>query len=692
MTLSFRKLASSDGTLADADAGESRSLRGRWLDADRGLLAGILEQKLSVVARGRGRTQLAEILHWIELLNDECAPCAVAVAHRLEQLLSHLDSGGFARWILSGLRLYGGDPKRLGAYFRLEDARAVEALHGESAADDLAESIPSLTLLLKGLSSRDVILQPRKQAVLNAPPLRPILTGRHLLLPDGYTTLDGVDRYRIYRAAVAHACAHLLYSVPGRAVAALKPLGVAVVSAIEDARVERLLVKGLPGVRGWFLEFLAKDIDPSSLDFSSLIARMSRALLDDRYEDGNYWVNKARELFGSEERSSGLADYDAFRKLASILANDLGQMRVRFNPQQYAVPAVYRDDNSFLWDFGDPQTPPSESQELHVTGVALEYRPADASQGDSSANEPRMAQEEPLARCTYPEWDYRIQLRRRDWCTVVEKRPVWRASHALIRGERDAAAAPLVPLVRSRRLSRSRRIRRQWEGEDIDLNAAIEVLVERRLNLAPDGRLFMRPGSEERVSSILVLLDLSESANDRIAGSMRSILDVEKQAALILAQASLQGRDRIAIHGFSSNTRSEVNYFRLLDFGAAFDAASANVIQSVQADYSTRMGAALRHAVSFLSQEPADQRAIVVVTDGAPSDVDVFDAGYLVEDARVAVQEAQRAAVRCLCVAVDPQADSYVKKIFGWRNYRIVEDPETLPKHLSDLYSRLTAR
>lgn len=663
----------------------------RWLKPKMAALRDSPTHKRLTSTDAKDRAQTHEVIRWIELLHAEDARCALAVVQRLEYVLSLVDSDGLSRWILSGLRCYPLEPKRLVNYFRLEDPRSIEALHAEATTDNLEQSLPSLTILLKGLSGFDITLQPRAQSVLNAPALRPVLTRSHLLLPDSYTHLDGSDRYRIYRAAAAHAAAHLLYSVPARLSNTLKPMGIAVVSAIEDARVEGLLVQDLPGVQRWFSEFLGRDVDPLKLDFVSLIARMSRVLHDDRCTDDNFWVNKARELFQAEVNRSGLQDYAAFRRIASILANDLGQMRVRFNPQQYAVPSVYRDDHSFLWDYGEPQVPPSEMQELHQTSVRLETEIVKAHPQDQDAVEPLSSAENQVSKYLYDEWDYRLEIRRPDWCTITDQVVEYKGRSPYSEASHAAAQPTLLPLVRTRRLSRSRRMRRQWEGEEIDLNAAIDIQVERRMDLAPDGRLFMRSGQQDRVSSVLILLDLSESANDRVGGCMQSILDMEKQSALMLARSTVRVSDRLAIHGFSSNTRAGVNYFRLLNFGEPLNARAEQAIQSVQAEYSTRLGAALRHAASFFADEPSDQHAIVVITDGAPSDVDVFDSKYLIEDARSAVLEARKNAINCFGMVLDARADAYVKRIFGWLNYRIVDNPKTLPHHLSRLYSRLTS-
>lgn len=651
-----------------------------------------LDGKLARLEEGTGGAQATAALQWLVQLNEEDAPSAQAVSERLDQLMGHVDAAGLQRWILTGLRMFPRDVQRQRGYFRLDDPAAVQALLSEASAPALHRAMPSLALTLEGLCGRRLALQARAQTQLHGPPLRSALTGSHLLLPDSYTMLDGADRYQLYRAAVAHAAAHLLHSTPQRPAAALKPMGVAVVSAIEDARVERLLWRDLPGVRGWFLAFLQHSPDRADLGFAALLARMSRALADDQYPDDNFWVDKARRLFHDEMTRSGLEDYDAFRRLASVLANDLGQMRVRFNPQQYAVPTAYRDDNTFLWDFGDPPTPPDEHQDLHVQALAIERQPrAGARPHPPDVTEPQAGDAEELGRFSYPEWDHRIGVVRADWCTVVERRPAWRFAAPPAESAHTPAALPPVVLSPARRLSRTRRLRRQWEGDDLDLNAAIEVLVDRRLHLAPEARLFMRPGSEERRSSVLVLLDLSESTNDPVPGTDWSFLDVEKQAALLLANALTRSSDRLAIHGFASNTRAEIHYYRMLDFGRVLDARSASMIGSVQAAFSTRVGAAIRHAVSCLQGEPSERRAVLLVTDGAPSDVDVFEPRYLVEDAAAAVAEAARSGIRCACVAVDQQADAYVKRIFGWRNYRIVDAPASLPRHLSDLYGRLTS-
>lgn len=550
----------------------------------------------------------------------------------------------------------------------------------------LASLLPSLNWLGTGLLARPITVV---ESTTGARSQRTIITREQILLSEKALENGFDSAASLYRASVAHAVAHLLFSSLQQPARLLKPMSQAVVSAVEDARVERLLAKRYPGVTTWFFDQLPSMPDAGNFSFEALLSRMDRALADADYSDDNFWVNKARRLFDETESRNGLEDSAAFRAMASILANDLGQMRVRFDPQHYVVPAAYRDDNSILWHYEE------DSQEEQQSISAPQSVPKKAlepeRQKSETTQEVRAEEEIELSRTLYAEWHHKLTLWRRDWCTVVEKVPLLSSEKLRRANPQLHQSFSPVSLHRVKRLSRRERLRRQWEGEDIDLNAAIEVLVDRRLGLQPEHRFFTRPGSETGASSILILLDLSESTNDLSVTRGVSLLDIEKQAAFLLAQATQNTQDTMAVHGFNSNSRSEVSYYRLLEWGEPLNDHAQNRLASVAARHSTRLGAAIRHATSHLLTQPDRNRALLVITDGAPSDVDVFDADYLVEDSRMAVQQANRAGIRTFCLAVDPKADHYVRRIFGWRDHGIATDASHLLVQLQRAFVRLAA-
>lgn len=544
-----------------------------------------------------------------------------------------------------------------------------------------AHRLAALGALLQGLSGRGIPVQAQAAGLHASAIVRPVLGAGHLLLPQAEPwglapssdAPSGCGLWRLQRAAVAHATAHLLYSTRGASPGQLKPMGLAVASALEDARVEALLAQRFPGVRAWFQEC---DLAPAwrqGTDFLALIARLGWALRNAQCHDTNTWVRKAVTLFEQARRTHGLEDGAAFRRIASLLANDLGQMRLRFNDRTYAVPEPWRDDNSYLWQHAATQE--------DATDTLCTPPPPPAPSSPAGAS-PTAGPASTVAHYRYPEWDYRLQRHRPAWCTVIEQAfaPSFHGAHL--------APGPRLALRHIPRAHRARRIPRQPEGEDIDLNAAIETLVERQTGLQPEGHVFTRPGRSERRCSLLLLLDLSASANDIAARSGRTVLALEKEAALLLAGAALHHGDRIAVHGFCSDTRHAVHYQRLLEFGAPLHSVVAP-LHSARAAYSTRMGAALRHATQCMARETANHRAIVLMTDGEPSDIDVFDPQLLRQDTRAAVREAHRYGVDCYCLAFGASVPTSLSQFFTRGHYRIARTAEQLPGSLIDLYQKI---
>lgn len=604
----------------------------------------------------------------------------------LGTLLSQLDVAGIRRWVLTGFRLYPNHPAKLDAYFRLEDTAAAHYILAEAHGISFERSRHFLELFLAGFGQQGIELRSRLQVSLNAPALRPVISDAMLALPDRYLALESGSRDDIYRAAAAHALAHLQFSPRHQPAGKRKPLLLTILSLIEDARVERLMVLRYPGLRSLWQRFHVASGAAGDLDFASLSSRLARALHQPDYEDQNHWVNKGRELF--EAAVHNLEDYTAFVEVGSILANDLGQMRVRFNPQQYVVQPAYRDDHSFLWEYEvDPlDAPPEES----MPQQSMQLEPSEA------GVEQQVIRISPIeveagSRWTYPEWDYKNEMLRERWTTVIDKSDSDKSMRLLVGRERSKLQSVSLD-TRGRFLDRAVHLRRQPEGDDLDLNAVIETRISQQAHLAPDPRIFQRPGKRRRHASILLLLDLSESTNDAVLGTFVSILDIEKRAAKLLGESIDLNYDRLAIDGFCSDGREKVYYFRMKDFDEPFGSSQQQALVSRQGALSTRMGAALRHAGSRLASEPTEKKILLLVTDGEPSDIDVTDQEYLIEDARHAVNNLTVEGITAFCLTLDQRADTYVKTIFGTWNYQIVNKAMTLPHQLRQALSRLAAR
>jgi nitric oxide reductase NorD protein len=512
---------------------------------------------------------------------------------------------------------------------------------------------------------------------------RTALTNSAILLP---TQMPAANWRLFGDAAVAHAIGHLRYSTLGRPVGTRAPMMVAMLSLIEDARVERLMMREYPGLRALWGAFHRAGGEPheKGLTFAALAERLTLALHDPTYRDPHHWVEKGRLLV--DAIGEDFQEVSRFNEAASILANDLGQMRVRFDPQSYLVEPAYRDDNTFLWRFDEEEAVEAVVQAKGDQAQGIAEAGSDSGNGESegdAANEPEAV---PLL---YPEWNYKSLVLREDWVRVVEGRPLQFSPV-------DIAAMPPrkmhgVCRVRYRQTFSTHRIRRQADGDELDLDALVTHVIAQRSGGEPDGNVYTRLGRRPREASVLLLLDLSASTGRRIDGTQVRLVDCEREAAEQAIAAFDGDHRRIALHGFASNGRTEVRYLRLKDFGQPYNEEDRRRLWALQPTWSTRFGAALRHAGRCLTPEASPSKTIILITDGEPSDIDVFDPRYLVEDARNAVDMLATRGIRTQCVSVDPQAHAAICEIFGRRNCVSVERTTRLVDVLPDLLARAFA-
>jgi nitric oxide reductase activation protein len=438
------------------------------------------------------------------------------------------------------------------------------------------------------------------------------------------------------------------------------------------------------------------------------MARLSRALIDEEYRDEAAFVMKGRTLFWENLRR--LSDPELSREIGGLLGNDLGQMRVQFNFKTYLIEPAYRDDNQFLWDMGEPGRQQSEDQEAVFQAAklsaedegertdALEQAGGEAEQKDTeqaeTGNREEVERAQPWAQpYYYDEWDYITGMDRPAWCTLLEKAaPAGdpRKIDAILRRNEETVHR-LTSLIKAVQIQRPRRLKRQLEGDRLDIDASIAATVDLRSGRAPDPRVHQRPGRSSRDLAVLLLLDLSQSTNDWVPSAGTTVLNLAREATALVAHAMDRLGDEFAIHGFDSNGRHDVEYYRFKDFDTPYGDDAKARLAGMKGQLSTRMGTALRHAAHFLRDRRASHRLVLLLTDGEPHDIDVHDKRYLVFDTKHAVEDLRRRGIATFCMTLDRGADEYVSRIFGPRNYLVLDQLKRLPEKLPALYLRLTA-
>ena len=644
----------------------------------------------------------------------------------LEQLLSQLTLGGLRRWVMWGAQAYKNDLEGQARYFSLQSSDAKQVLQKERKGTLFVDVQRRLTMYLRAIWARDFFLRPTAGDYESREGTRPYIERYVIYVPDAYDDLlvDNPSVFReglttglaLYRAALNHAAAHLVFTQSPLTGHALSPVERAVIEVVEDARVEELACRQFPNLREAWLAFHPVQSAAGVTSVGDLLRQLSRALLDQNPGEEHPWVHEAVKHFRNEP---DLTTNQVSLRLGMELARSLVLLDLpAFSPRQDTMMSPYRDDNRTIWESEayDPAEALRATWEARQPGVRKkvglmemvnetnnEFASDNADEVWVLPTEFMLDQEgvsinslegrEPVTEpVVYNEWDYQIQLERPSWVSVQEYPPpqgdlsdieaIINANKPLISRLR-ALIASMVP-------QGVQRVRRIEDGDEIDLNAAVQAMIDMRLGQQPDHRIMMRNQLSLRDLAVMVLLDLSESSNDNVRGQEYTIIELSRAATVMLSDALDRIGDPFAIHGFSSNGRHDVRYSRFKDFDDPYDDKVKARLAGMHGSYSTRMGAALRHAGAELRLQPQRRKVIFIVTDGEPADNDERDPLYLRMDTKHAVDELAREGITVYALSLDPYADQYVSRIFGVKNFTVLDHVERLPEKLPLLYMGLT--
>ena len=679
-----------------------------------GVVAGVIETA-PTAARRLGDIELFRgFLHLLDNMLAQAPRGVRPMLEKLDVLLEQLTLGGLRRWAMWGAQAYKNDFEGQVQYFGLNNEVAIKVLQSEHKGTLFIEVQRRINIYLRALWGRDFFMRPTSGDFETREGYKPYIEGYIMHLPDAYDDYQGISGLQVYRAAAAHAASHMVNTrqpFPGDRYNAMQT---ALIGLFEDARVEYLSLKALPGLAQIWVPL--HSASPEQGDgLGVLMARLARRIIDPAYKDNHPWVEKGYRAFN---------DVDPERFDDNMIALELGLMMahvtqeadMNYSPSKDSVDIIYRDDNRYIWEFGEFDWNRSDQIEFMpqqvrrnasliemINEIGVPNAGDDAQeiwtltteffrdQESTSINEQEGRPPISLP-YHYPEWDYHMQTERPSWVTLLEKGTVGGDIEMIekIIADNKPIISRIKYLIEALQPQGVQRIRKLEDGDEIDLNAAIRAMVEIRNGEMPDPRINMRNVRKVRDLSVLVLIDLSESTNEMVRGTEKTVLELAREATVLLADAMHRIGDNFAIHGFDSNGRHDVEYFRFKDFHEPYNDRAKAHLANMKGQLSTRMGAAIRHAGHHLKQQASNKKLLLVITDGEPADNDVRDPQYLRFDAKKAVEEMSKNGILTYCLSLDPHADDYVSRIFGIRNYIVIDNVERLPEKLPVLYAGLT--
>jgi nitric oxide reductase NorD protein len=604
------------------------------------------------------------------------SPGLPKLLEKMPTLIGQLSLAGLKSWIDYGIQYYNNHPERQQDFFSLQSADSHAILQRERHGTLFYDHERKLNLYMQGLWQTDPQLVPYSLGFDQLRKPQPYFDQLGLRIPDVYddiNTVTGIDRYR---ATLAHMAAHQRWTRPIIA-DNYSPFQRMAVEFIEDARVEHLAIQQYPGLRQLFIQLHPRPIeaacDPQTQScLRHRIAMLSLALLDPAHGYSDPDLLEFAERF----HTAMAAGESSTKEIAGIALSYVARTRIQSDQLANVffddTEIDYRDDNRHMWIFieeGDEEESfdnnnQSQAEEEEIQGLPPRH---------------------------YPEWDYNSQSFRPDWVSVYEAlHPSGNPSDIDNLLEKHSAVLKrLKQILELLKPQNHVRIRYQEEGSELDLDVAIRSLIDFKSGSTPDPRINMSHKHDGRDIAVMLLLDLSESTNNIPAGGTQTILELCQESVSLLSWSVEQLGDKFAIAGFHSNTRHDVRYHHIKGFSEHWDDDVKGRIAGLKAGYSTRMGAAMRHAAHYLEAQKADKKLLLVLTDGEPADIDVDDDRLLIEDTHKAVQELDQQGIYSYCISLDPQADEYVRDIFG-SQHMVIDNVNKLPEKLPALFASLT--
>jgi hypothetical protein len=313
----------------------------------------------------------------------------------------------------------------------------------------------------------------------------------------------------------------------------------------------------------------------------------------------------------------------------------------------------------------------------------------------------------------YDEWDQPTSRYRSRWCKVHEKAMAMGdlgfyrdtlASHAGLRQKIRREFEQVVPEIYHKE-------KRLPDGSDHDLDLAIEAMTDLRIGASASEKIFWRQHKVERDVAVAFVLDMSGSTGEAIKTtatetaplsrsgplaerSQRRIIDVEKEAIVLMMDALEAIGDSYGVYGFSGHGRDNVEYYVIKDLGEEFNLEVAKRFGRIGPMHATRMGPAIRHTVAKLRGQQSRSKFIFLISDGRPQDRGYSQEGaekaYAVQDTRMALMEARREGIHPFCLTVDKEGNDYLRAMMDDFSYEVLADVGLLPLRLPQLYKKLT--
>lgn len=631
------------------------------------------------------RTQQDLVLHWLDAAAQSSFELALFMTQMAPAALARLDAEGFEIWVLNGLDMKDReDVPTAKAFLRDLDDFLLRYRYNESVAsfDDV---IHQTYIFLQAISGEalDIRVDERDRAWTDT---------KALYLPYELAALpDAASNRRLYKVMATLLWAQTrygtFYAAPneqGEAVTqnALLRYGkderaLRLLAALEAVRLEAKLLADLPGLVAEIAELRG----PWPEALTPALPRLSQAdaTLADTLEILDAFLSKGVDI-PSMVHATTIDPEQTMRNIRAEKRTDgrpsLGSAEDEFEP----FPSEYDDGEAVGQGKEAEEIEPGEMP----TSSSLGKNPVRRND-DVVVQERHGPQLLPEPDYKYDEWDFQRGAYRENWCHLYEV-PVLPGDPGYVNQVKHKYRAYIWQIRRQLEMIKGedRIMSRQVDGEEMDIDAMIEHVIDHKNGSEPSDRLFRRRVRNERSLAVMFMIDMSGSTKGWVNNA-------ERESLILLCEALELLNDNYAIYGFSGWGHKRCEIYPVKRFDEQYDDNVRAKIAGIEGKDFTRMGVAVRHLSKLLEEQGARHKLLVTISDGYPDDFgDEYRNDYGIEDTRRALQEAHERGIRSFCVTIDRQGADYLPRLYGPARYEVVPNAYRLPMRMAEIYRHLT--
>lgn len=393
-------------------------------------------------------------------------------------------------------------------------------------------------------------------------------------------------------------------------------------------------------------------ISPQTIIKSKAVEEIKSVILDKRAQEDYVLTHNFEKVDTADEFNGVWRDFDGEDELQDH-QNALDELNLRFTVRvNDPVHSVYQSE--FLENTNVPETGNAENEQNGIS---------------------------------YDEWDFNKKNYKKDFCTVyptsiTSTNPLF--YQTILKRHKFLLSALRKMMANIN--NRLQQQRRQNHGNEIDIDAVTDLFTDVHTGHTPSENVYLNQRKKEKDLSILLLLDASLSSDGYVNGNR--VIEIEKEIALVFGEILHEFNIDFCIAGFYSNTRNHTTFITLKDFDMEWSVGCRQISGLEPSGY-TRIGTSIRHATNLLHHRSAQNKWLILLSDGKPNDYDRYEGKYGIEDTRQALREMNTRNIKSYALAIEATAKYYLPQMFGQNHYQIVSSTEALVTSLVRLYEKI---